>query len=42
MGCNVAPVGIVRVLRALVQELPLGDLVDKEVQEDGSEDSLVQ
>ena len=42
MGCNVAPVRIVRVLRALVQELPLGDLVDKEVQEDGSEDSLVQ
>ena len=42
MARDVAPVGIVRVLRAIVQELLLGDLIDKEVQEDADDDSLVE
>ena len=42
MGGDIAPVGVMRVLRAIVQEFMLGDLVDKHEQEDASEDSLVE
>ena len=31
-----------RILRAIVKQPPLGDLVDKEVQEDAEEDALVE
>ena len=41
MGSDIAPVGIMRVLSAVVQELPLGNLVDEKEQEDAHEDSLV-
>ena len=41
MGGDIAEVSIMRVLRAIVQELLLGNLVDKEVQGDADEDPLV-
>ena len=41
MGGDIAPVSIMRVLRAIVQEPLLGNLVDKEVQGDADEDPLV-
>ena len=42
MGGDITPVGIMWVLRTFVQESLLGDLVDKEVQEDADEESLVE
>ena len=41
MGGDITPVSIMRVLRAIVQEPLLGNLVDKEVQGDADEDPLV-
>ena len=41
MGGDIAEVSIMRVLRTIVQELLLGNLVDKEVQGDADEGPLV-